>query len=41
LWELPLALFIPPLILYGALRGLIALGFWIVRGFRENRGAQI
>lgn len=41
LWLVPVMIFVPPLILYGMLRGLIALGSWIVRGFREDPGAQI
>ena len=41
LWEVPVALFVPPLIIYGCIRGLMALGSWIVGGFRGTPGAQI
>ena len=41
LWIFPVALVIPPLILYAIIRGLAALGSWIAGGFRETPGTQI
>jgi hypothetical protein len=41
LWVAPVAILVPPLMLYGCIRGLIALGSWITGGFRGNPGAHI
>ncbi len=41
LWAVPVALFVPPAVLYGIVRGFIAVGSWVLRGFRGDPGAQI
>jgi hypothetical protein len=41
LWAFPVALTIPPAMLYGIVRGFIAVFSWILAGFSQSPGAQI
>lgn len=33
IWEIPLVLFVPPLVIYGIMWGLCKTGGWVFRGF--------
>jgi hypothetical protein len=34
LWVVPCALLLPPLAVYGLVRAIVAVGFWVFQGFR-------
>jgi hypothetical protein len=36
LWAVPVVLLVPPLIVYGIIRLLLKIGWWVARGFRES-----